>query len=65
MVNINRLCKLLDTMNRVEVRGKENMELYLGCMYELEKIIDEEMKYDGSHGQHDRGTSGRIGDPVE
>lgn len=30
------------TLNKIEVRGKENLDMLLGCMLTLEKLIKED-----------------------
>lgn len=32
--------KLLASLNQVEVKGKANMDILLGCMFAIEKKID-------------------------
>lgn len=32
--------KMLNTMNKIEVNGKENLDMLLGCMMTVEQIIN-------------------------
>lgn len=35
------LATLLQSLNQIEVRGKENMDVLLGCIFAIEKKISE------------------------
>ena len=35
------LSVLLESLNRIEVKGKENMDILLGCIFAVEKAINE------------------------
>lgn len=43
-MNIKRMKLVLKTLDQIDVRGKENLDLMLGCMMALEKEIAEEEK---------------------
>ena len=38
---MDRLTLILQTLNRVEVSGRDNLSRMLGCIQELEKMRDE------------------------
>ncbi len=37
----NQLRNILNTLNQIEVRGQENLDMLLGCILTIEKIIAE------------------------
>lgn len=50
---MDRLDLLINTLNRIEVCGKENMYRLLGCIEELQK-----MKEEMAHDHHDEQREG-------
>ena len=45
-MNKDRIAAVIVTLNKVEVHGKENLSRLLGCIQELEKMMNEEVMDD-------------------
>ncbi|MGN1369940.1 MAG: hypothetical protein ACI4WX_13805 [Aristaeellaceae bacterium] len=41
-MNKDRITAVIVTLNKVEVHGKDNLSMLLGCIQELEKMMNEE-----------------------
>ena len=41
MTPIDTMITLHGTLNRVEVRGRENIDMLLGCMRAIEKLLEQ------------------------
>ena len=38
----NRLASVINTLNEIEVRGKDNLDMLLGCILTLETLAEED-----------------------
>lgn len=45
-MNKDRIAAVIVTLGKIEVHGKDNLSRLLGCMQELEKMMNEEAKDD-------------------
>ena len=45
-MNRERIAAVIVTLGKLEVHGKDNLSRLLGCMQELEKMMNEEEKAD-------------------
>ena len=45
-MNKERIAAVIVTLGKIEVHGKDNLSRLLGCMQELEKLMNEEDKGD-------------------
>ena len=45
-MNKDRIAAVIVTLGKIEVHGKDNLSRLLGCIQELEKIMNEEGKGD-------------------
>lgn len=45
-MNRERIAAVIITLGKIEVHGKDNLSRLLGCMQELEKMMNEEDKAD-------------------
>ena len=45
-MNRERIAAVIVTLGKIEVHGKDNMSRLLGCIQELEKLMNEEDKAD-------------------
>ena len=45
-MNKDRIAAVIVTLGKVEVHGKDNLSRLLGCMQELEKLMQEEETQD-------------------
>ena len=45
-MNRERIAAVIVTLGTIEVHGKDNLSRLLGCMQELEKMMNEEDKAD-------------------
>jgi len=50
----NRLFAVIDTLGQIEIKGRDNMNYLLGCIQELERIIDELNKIEEEKDQERR-----------
>jgi len=44
---IEKLTKVLITLNNIEVHGRNNLDFLLSCMMVIESLIEEEKKKNG------------------
>ena len=45
-MNKDRIAAVIVTLGKIEVHGKDNLSRLLGCIQELEKMMNEEEKAD-------------------
>ena len=45
-MNKDRIAAVIVTLGKIEVHGKANLSRLLGCMQELEKLMNEEAEQD-------------------
>ena len=45
-MNRERIAAVIVTLGKIEVHGKDNLSRLLGCIQELEKMMNEEEKAD-------------------
>ena len=45
-MNKDRIAAVIVTLGKIEVHGKDNLSRLLGCMQELEKLMQEEATQD-------------------
>ena len=45
-MNRERIAAVIVTLGKIEVHGKDNLSRLLGCMQELEKMMNEEATQD-------------------
>ena len=45
-MNKDRIAAVIVTLGKIEVHGKDNLSRLLGCMEELEKMMNEEEEAD-------------------
>ena len=45
-MNRERITAVIVTLGKIEVHGKDNLSRLLGCMQELEKLMNEEAAQD-------------------
>ena len=45
-MNRDRIAAVIVTLNKIEVHGRDNLTRLLGCIQELDKLMNEEDKAD-------------------
>lgn len=46
-MNVNLLFAVIDTLNKVDVHGEDNLDKMLGCIQTLKKIANDEVNENG------------------
>lgn len=52
--NKKQLQHVLQTLDLIEIHGKENMDMLLGCILTLEKLVKEDNPNGGSFRENDQ-----------
>lgn len=54
IIDFETLAKIINTLNNVETRGKENLDRLLGCIITLEQIAAQSVKEVPNGGKTDK-----------
>lgn len=54
IIDFETLAKIINTLNNVETRGKENLDRLLGCIITLEQIAAQSVKEVPNGGETDK-----------